>query len=304
MMTKTNEPDGSILVIDDDPNNIKILELNLEELGYEILAASNGVSGWSLLETRKEDIQVILLDRMMPEMSGIEFMKKLKSDSTVSHIPVIMQTAASDKKDVTEGINAGVYYYLIKPYDAELLISIVQAALNDHNEYSALKQELKEHKRKLSLVKESYFEVQTLEDARYLATFLANYYPDSDSVIYGLSELLLNAVEHGNLGITYEEKTELNKASSWEEEVIRRQQLPEYKDKKVDVHFKREANQISLWIKDEGKGFEWQKYMNIDPARATDNHGRGIAMSNIISFDSIEYKGCGNEVLCTINLKD
>lgn len=296
---KVVEPDKhAILIIDDDINNVEILKLDLEDGGWKILTGCDGVEGWKVLQQNKEEIGVILLDRMMPNMDGMEFMAKLKADESVAQKPVIMQTAAAEKSQVAEGINAGVYYYLTKPYDVEVMQSVVRAAMSDYANYSMLRAELLRHKQKLNLVKESYFEIVTLSDARYLSTFLANFYPDSQRVILGISELLINAVEHGNLGITYREKTDLHREDRWEAEVERRQQLPENSGKVVLVHFKREGERILLTITDEGEGFDWQQYMKIDPERATHSHGRGIALSNLLSFDAVRFQGTGNTVTC------
>jgi len=72
---------------------------------------------------------------------------------------------------------------------------------------------------------------------------------------------------------------------------------------KVYVRYERSEEKLRLLIRDEGKGFDPQPYMQLDPDRLTHNHGRGIAMANMVSFDEIEYRGGGNEVLCTIRLK-
>lgn len=67
---------------------------------------------------------------------------KLKQEKTLPHIPVIMQTAASAPEQIAEGIQAGVFYYLTKPYDEEVLLSIIQAALQDSTTQNALRQEV------------------------------------------------------------------------------------------------------------------------------------------------------------------
>ncbi|MEC4678154.1 MAG: ATP-binding protein, partial [Nitrospirota bacterium] len=157
-------------------------------------------------------------------------------------------------------------------------------------------------KNKLHIIRDCNFEIQTLDDAEYLTTFLSNFFPDPGRVTLGISELLINAVEHGNLGITYAEKTELNKQSKWQEEVQRRLSLPEYKDKKVFVNLVKENREIVITITDEGTGFDWSDYMEMSAERATDNHGRGIAMSKMASFDELEYRGKGNEVVCRVFL--
>lgn len=292
-----------ILAIDDEPSNLRILELDLEDGDYDVLTAKDGVSGWEILQEHKKDIKVILLDRMMPEMDGMEFMKKLKKDESVASIPVIMQTAAAEKEQVREGIEAGVYYYLTKPYKRQVMLSIFTAAIDDYGQFNNMRAELEQHKNKLHLVKENHFEVRTIEDAKYLATFLANFYPSSEQVLFGISELLINAVEHGNLGISYAEKGQLNEEGRWKEEVDRRLALPEHQHKRVLVSFVMKENDIILTIKDEGDGFDWREYQEFTAERATDNHGRGIPMTKKISFDNMQYLGCGNEVVCTVRRK-
>ncbi len=147
------------------------------------------------------------------------------------------------------------------------------------------------------------FAFQTLEAARDLAILLANACPDPQRVVVGLTELLLNAVEHGNLGITYREKGELCEEERWEQEVASRLAHPLNADKEVQVRFTRGPEEIRLVIRDQGDGFDWQAFLEMDPARANDSHGRGIAMARLLSFDSLEYRGCGNEVEVTVEAR-
>ena len=75
---------------------------------------------------------------------------------------------------------------------------------------------------------------------------------------------------------------------------------PEYLDRQAIIEFERRDDSIIFAILDQGPGFEWQQYLDISPERALDSHGRGIALANMISFDRIEYRGCGNEVCVTV----
>ena len=116
----------------------------------------------------------------------------------------------------------------------------------------------------------------------------------------GLSELLINAIEHGNLGISYAHKNLLKREGSWEAEITRRLSLPEYSGKKATVHFQRRNGLITFTITDQGQGFDWKKYLDFDPERAFDPNGRGIAMAGKIAFSRIEYQGTGNQVIATV----
>jgi hypothetical protein len=88
----------------------------------------------------------------------------------------------------------------------------------------------------------------------------------------------------------------------WQEEVERRLGLPAYRERFVEVLFERIPQAIRFTIRDQGEGFDWRKYLDFDPARIFDPHGRGIAMARMMSFSALEYQGNGNTVLATIDL--
>ena len=144
----------------------------------------------------------------------------------------------------------------------------------------------------LQLLEEAHFTYRTIEEARGLAAVLANACPDAEATVIGLTELLVNAVEHGNLGITYDDKSALlaERRRGWTK-CERRLELPENRGKRVDVEFCRGDDELRFTIRDRGNGFEWTRYLDIDPRRAFDRHGRGIIMARHVSFSSIEYRG-------------
>jgi len=145
-----------------------------------------------------------------------------------------------------------------------------------------------------------HFQCRTLEEARTLATHLAQAFPDPQRVEYGLAELLINAVEHGNLAITYEEKTQLLQGDVWHDEITQRLALEEYKHRIVRVDLYSASDRVWVHITDEGQGFDWKKYDDV-PVEATPYmHGRGILTSKSLSFDALEYRGRGNEVVAIV----
>lgn len=297
--------DSTILIVDDEINNIRLLEGDLEDAGYEnFLIARDGQEAWDILQEKYSEIDVVLLDRMMPNMDGMEVMERVKAHPDMRYIPVVMQTAAAGKEQMLEGVAAGVYYYLTKPYDEETMLAIVEAAIKDFRSYKEMRQGIDDFQKKIHLIKESHFRIQTLQDVNHLVTFLAGFFPDPQGVILGISELCVNAIEHGNLGITYDEKTILLAEGRWEEEVERRLDMPENRGKFADVFYTKEDDKIVLEIKDQGKGFDWEPFLEINPERAIHTHGRGIAMARKTAFDSMEYQGAGNEVRCVVNVAE
>ena len=293
----------TVLTIDDDINNLKIIENHLKDNGYNAIFARDGNDGLKLFRENKDKIDVILLDKMMPNMNGIEFIKLARADSSLPKVPIIMQTAAADAASMQEGFKAGIFYYLTKPFEGEILLSIVQAAASDYLLHESVRKDVRKQKNTFGLIYKTELEFQNLEEAKSVAAMISNLFPDPERVILGLSEIMINAVEHGNLELGYDKKTELINNGKWEEEIIHRLSLEKNKNKKVQVLFEKNNERASVLITDRGKGFNWNEYMTISAERMSHNHGRGIAMANQISFDSMEYLGCGNSVRCSVNLK-
>jgi len=288
-----------LLIVDDEPLNLEILSEYFDGQGYRLSMAENGEVAWALLQ-QHPDVDLVLLDRMMPGIDGVELLKRVKADPLLKSIPVIMQTAASAPEQVREGLLAGALYYLTKPYERDSLLSIVRAALADGSTRRDLQQRLREHTHALRLMESARFSLSTLDEVGCLAVFLAQACPEPEGAVLGLSELLVNAIEHGNLGISYAEKSALKRADRWQEEISRRLQLPENAGKRVDVTFERQGGSIRICITDQGNGFDWSRYLDFDPARAFDPNGRGIAMARLGSFQDLQYQGKGNVVLATI----
>jgi CheY-like chemotaxis protein len=255
------------------------------------------------LETSPDKYDVVLLDRMMPRMSGMEVLAKMSEHPALKYIPVILQTAKVSKEDVLEGLKAGAYYYLTKPFTSDILISVVKTAVKDRGYNKALLASLKVTKSSVKLLKNAHFEFRNLEDVRAVSSLLACACDEAEKVAMGLSELMINAIEHGNLHIGYEEKSELRKLDSWESEIAKRLELPENKDVCATIDIVNNTDGVAYTITDQGDGFEWDDFMEFDTTRVMDNHGRGIAMANQLYFSKLEYKGKGNVVTVTVNKK-
>jgi DNA-binding response OmpR family regulator len=292
-----------VLSVDDDTLNRDILTEYLTDGGYDVVEADDGDTALALLN-EVEGIDAIVLDRMMPRLNGMEVLKAVKQNPRFADIPVIMQSAATARDQILQGIKAGVYYYLTKPYEDQMLLAIVGAALRDATLKKKLRAEVIQHRRVMGLMEQARFRFRTLEECRNLAFLIANCFPQPEAAVYGLNELLINAVEHGNLGIAYSEKTQFILDGCLQEEIDRRLQLPENREKWAYLSFESDERFLRVRIKDQGAGFNWRQYLEISPERATHPHGRGIATSRLISFTSLEYIGCGNEVLCAVALPE
>lgn len=289
-----------LLIVDDEPFNVDILLEYLDGANYEIETAFDGQTAWELLEAGPDHFDIVILDRMMPGLDGMQVLARIKQHPVLQNVPVILQTALAAREEILEGLKAGAYYYLTKPFDEDMLLSVLSTAAEDRQRYLRALESSDVASRIFGLMREAAFSFSSLSSARDIATVLANAFPDPKRVVIGLTELLVNAVEHGNLGITYEEKSLLREQGNWEEEVERRLSSPGFAGKKVEVQYYRGDDRIQVTISDQGQGFDWQRYVDLDPARAFDSHGRGIAMSRMVSFDSVEYQGKGNVVRVSV----
>ncbi|MGY6710584.1 MAG: PleD family two-component system response regulator [Rhizobiaceae bacterium] len=114
-----------ILVVDDIPANVKLLEVRLLAEYFEVLTASNGRDALEICESGRVD--VVLLDVMMPEMDGFEVCRRLKADQTTAHIPVVMVTALDQIQDRVRGLEAGADDFLTKPVNDLQLMTRVKS---------------------------------------------------------------------------------------------------------------------------------------------------------------------------------
>ncbi len=116
-----------ILVIDDLPENVFLLQDRLENEGYEVITAYEGRSGLNKAISEQPDL--ILLDIMMPDITGLDVCKKLVGNEETSHIPIILVTAKIEAEDIKEGLEAGAFDYIKKPFNRIELLARVKSAL-------------------------------------------------------------------------------------------------------------------------------------------------------------------------------
>lgn len=290
-----------ILIVEDNKSNFRITKDYSGDV--DIVCVETGERALSALQNTPKRFSAVFLDGVTPGDSGMDVLSKIKADESINRIPVIMKTTGVTSEAIIENLNAGAHYYLPEPFDKQKFSEITTTAIRDHQHYRHIHQCLRQSSHKLKMMHEGRFSFKSLGDGRNLAVLLANACPEPDNVVLGLTELMINAVEHGNLGIGYDEKTKLNATGEWENEISRRLALSSNRDKCVTIEFTRSQQEIIFLITDQGSGFDWRRYMEISPERASHTHGRGIAMAKLISFDQIKYLGSGNTVRVTINEK-
>jgi DNA-binding response OmpR family regulator len=287
-----------VMAVDDDEINLEILIKNLKDSGYDTLAYQDGQEAWQHMNDNPESVDIVLLDKMMPKMNGMDVLSKMKEHSMLKNIPVIIQTGDVGINEVKQGMECGAYYYLCKPFDPTIMVAMVNAASRDCIKRNNIYERIINETSLSQMMKEGYFEYRTISEASKLASALSCNADKPDRINTALLELMVNSIEHGLLSIGYDEKGKLLANNLLNEEIERRLSLPENKDKSIQVFVKKGDNSISVTILDNGEGFKWKKYVDFDPLRLTEPNGRGIATAKLMGT-RVDFNESGNEVTCT-----
>lgn len=130
------ERQHTLLVVDDNPDNVDMLARRLRKKGYQVLTAASGQEALSLL--RSQPIDLVILDVMMPEMSGLEVVEKLRQEPQWQTLPVIMATAKGDSQDMVAALDLGANDYVVKPIDIEVLSARLRVHLRSRPQSAPL----------------------------------------------------------------------------------------------------------------------------------------------------------------------
>ena len=290
----------TVLVVDDDALSLDLAAAILENDDFQIAIADDGEGAWRRLMADPGRLLAVVLDRQMPGLSGLDVLIRMKQTPACRDIPVVFLSGLASSAEVARGIAAGAFYYVTKPYEPAILRSVVRSAVNDFRQRLRLRSDLESTANAIGMLEAGVFHCRTPDEAQALAELLSKLCPQPEAVVTGLWELLLNAIEHGNLGLGYTDKTELLAAGSWQTEISRRLALPAFAGKVAVVKVERRPDAIVFRITDQGEGFDPTPYLEFDPERVVHAHGRGIAMARLMSFQSVLYNAKGNSVEATV----
>jgi two-component system alkaline phosphatase synthesis response regulator PhoP/two-component system response regulator VicR len=116
-----------VLVVDDQPHIVRLIQVNLEKEGLRVATAADGVEG--IAKVRAERPDLVILDVIMPRKDGFEVLREIKADPELSHTPVVMLTVKTHNADIVEGLKEGAELYLPKPFHPKELVSLVKRVL-------------------------------------------------------------------------------------------------------------------------------------------------------------------------------
>lgn len=116
-----------ILIIEDDPSVLRAISYMLEKEGYQVLTATNGLEGLS--KAKGENPDLLILDVMLPGIDGFEICHRLRAESQIAHLPILMLSAKGQATDRSTGLQVGADEYLTKPVERSVLLSKIEALL-------------------------------------------------------------------------------------------------------------------------------------------------------------------------------
>ncbi|WP_321396471.1 ATP-binding protein [Emcibacter sp.] len=241
----------------------------------------------------------ILLSGQFLAKAGHDLIRHLDESKILRNVPLIVFIDDEDSYNRLRKEYSGSLYWLHKPFQMISLISILESALEDYLQRQKLRHEVKSRESVIGYIQKGTFRIKNFHEAEKTATMLSLSCPDPDRIAFGLFELLANAIEHGNLGITFEEKRRLLESGTFREEIEKRLKQLDYKDKYVEIAFELKDDKVIFQITDQGNGFDVENYISAKIEATPLPLGRGIALARETSFDTLEYLGKGNIVRAT-----
>lgn len=289
-----------VLIIENDFVSRHYLRDLLRYYGHTCQTAMNASDGLDIYACGRPD--VIICNVMLPGISGMEFLRDIRKND--SKTAIVMMATESSERLAVQVFRAGADDFLKKPIQDKDLIPLLDkfaARLPESKDAADPYGEVVSGRLEFTFPTE--YDGTASIMPRVMETLSEDYFSLDDriSIELGLSELVTNAIEHGNLNITYDEKTAVADLSDGMMELCNTRLLdPEIASRIITIYYEFTPEECKWTIIDEGNGFDVNKVP--DPTKCADRevlfHGRGIMFSRAI-FDSVEYKGKGNEVVVT-----
>jgi CheY-like chemotaxis protein len=286
-----NESRAAILMVGDPPPEVLALQEVLADDGFQMLMLDQPQDAKRLLEEGSR-ARLLLLDWSQSEDDQRKLLDWVRHQPDLDHLGIVVLSEQAPE-EVPANIGSRTFLSLLPDTGGHQLQSLTRAILANVDLQRSLKRKISEVNDCFRLLSLGTFNIRTQDDAELLSAHLGSAAGDPQLGICVL-ELLLNSIEHGNLEITYEDKSRMLEEGTFSEEIAGRLSSEEYREKSVVVQLSQQGEQIELLIEDSGSGFDYQKYLDLDPARILDRHGRGILMANALL--DLDFIHPGNRV--------
>lgn len=288
-----NGGNPGILVVDDEEALRTLLVRLLEKEGFEPFSASDGEEAIRLFRDRSP--LVVISDVRMPKMDGLTMLTEIrKIDRSAA---VILMTGQGNEEILLSALRGGATNFFKKPFNSLELIDEIRRIVGFRREAA----------------RSSLFSPFLTAETKLfvLPAGVSSYYPIVNQVTLqlpclvppeeilnlkiGIEEMITNAIEHGNLGISFEEKSEAIREERLEGLIAERTAESERAGRRIFIHSRLDSDFFEVTVRDEGRGFDWKALPEVAPENLLAFNGRGILLARIY-FDEVTYNEAGNQV--------
>lgn len=282
-----------ILVVEDEPVVRALLCEFLRKNGFDVLEAKDGERGVELY--RLAHPQLILTDIMLPGLNGLDLLNEVKSDG--DQTIVILMTGYGNEEFLLKALRGGATNYFAKPFDYAELLAFIRSVFRHRTEpdYQFLYTDSLMRENKEFTFGTGNADIHTIVNQLVLNLRLIADEPELTNLRVGLQEMVDNAVEHGNLGFTYEEKSAGIANGTFGEQVQNRLHDKKYAGRHIHVSQNLSSSGFLATIEDEGEGFDWRALPDPTADSLLSYNGRGIFLTKIY-YDEVIYNERGNSV--------
>ncbi len=274
----------------------------LARLGFDVTYLREGLGALDELKSLTDKVSALVLDWRSDDPKNSAFVEALAVKAAGLNLPVLVFAAASRPGDIEIVSAAGLRNILTIPCqlaDLKNALAAVTVRPSVDRQENVFKFNCA-----ASLVESCRFRFRTPDDVEKLAPLIAEILPYPERTVKGVSELMLNAIEHGNLEIGQERKSEWVARGVYQNELMKRLQTPPYSTRWAELIVNRRDNGVMVVITDQGCGFCWQDVIEVDAPEGspvTDPCGDGLAQAARESFDELRFNVAGNKVIAFVS---
>ncbi len=229
------------------------------------------------------------------EVAALSQLLLLKDDPLWFDVSMMVVLTAGSEEQRSACLRAGAELCCVEPILLDLLDDLLEGLT--HAPASRRASASHRNREALSQVRELVLSVRGVAQAKAAVELIAELCPQPARQALGLSELLMNAVEHGSLEIDAQDKANLLAEGTFQHELRRRVRDPRFAEREVTVRVRRFHDHVEITCEDQGPGFDWRAAAKRDLDGITGLSGRGIALAKAVAFDSVEFHGRGNIVV-------
>ena len=282
-----------VLVVDDEEPLRALLTRLLEREGFSAFSASDGQEAIRLF--RDQSPLVVVSDIRMPRMDGLTMLTEIRKIDRGA--AVILMTGQGNEEILLSALRGGATNFFKKPFSNRELIDEIRRVVGF----------------RLEAERSSFYSPYAMEETKsfVLPAGVASYYSIINQLTLqlptlvqpeeilnlkiGIEEMITNAIEHGSLGISFEEKSQAIKEGTLAELVSRRIEEARLAGRRIFITSRLSSELFEVTVRDEGSGFDWRKLPAVAPENLLAYNGRGIFLTKIY-FDEVQYNDAGNQV--------